>query len=83
MGWKRCQNRKHRLIKLYNNTKNSYGSGVYYDEDKKRYIRYSFSKSSKLPKFLKKVSNKKLRHSKDTLNKGKYKKYFDYWWSLF
>ena len=83
MSWKRCQNRKHRLIKLYNNTRTSYSSGVYYDKDKNRYIRYSFSKSSKLPRFLKKYSNKKLRHSEDTLNKGKYKRYFDYWGILF
>lgn len=33
-------------------------------------------------KFLKKSSNRKVRHTNDLLQNGQYKKQYDYWWNL-
>ena len=49
---------------------------VYYDEEKNRYIRYSYSNRSK---WLKRSSNKVIRKHKDIPNgKSQYKKLFEY-----
>ena len=37
MSYRRKQEEKHRLKKLYNETKSWYGTGVYYDEDKETF----------------------------------------------
>lgn len=42
MGYRRSQERNRRLKKLYNETKNSYGASAWYDEEKGRYIKYSW-----------------------------------------
>lgn len=39
-------------------------------------------KRSSLQQCLKKKSNKKVRKMKEVLNYGKYKRKFDYWWTL-
>ena len=83
MGYRRSNERNRRLKKLYDETKNWYGAGAYYDEDKKRYIRYSPCRNSGYAKYLRKVANRKVRRSKDCLKHGSYRKVYDYWWELF
>jgi hypothetical protein len=84
MAYKQAQNRKKRLLKTYRQTKTNYGCGVFFDEDKGRYIRYSPSNTPGYTKFLKKVSNRKIRRARtDIGNHGAYKRQYDYWWTLF
>lgn len=59
------------------------GAGAYYDEDKKRYMRYSPCRNFGYAKYLRKVANRKVRRSKDCLKHGSYRKVYDYWWELF
>ena len=73
---------KRRLKKIYSETKNSYGPGVWYDEEKERYIKLDFT-STWLKHYCRKSIRRKMKDN-DTFNqKGLYKKYFDYWWELF
>lgn len=85
MSFNRKKEDKIRLEKLYLKTKNRYGCGVYYDENKKRYIKYSYG-SKLFRKYLKRQSSKKVRIKFDKYNKiqekSLYKKTFDYWWNL-
>lgn len=85
MSYDRQKEDKRRLIKLYQKTKSRFGSGVYFDEDKKRYIRYYICPSYR--PYLKKVSNKKVRkflkNEEKFYPKGYYKKIYDYWWNLY
>ena len=83
MGYKRNKQEHRRLKKLYEKTKHSYGAGAWYDDDKERYIRYSPSNTPGYTKYLRLMSNRKVRHSKELLNYGSYKKAYDYWWILF
>ena len=81
MGYFGCKERNKRLKRIYNNTKHSYASGVWFDDDKNRFIRYYRGKRSK---YLKKLSNRKFRHMKnESLQNSQYKKVFDYWWELY
>ena len=80
MGYFGSKNRNKKLNKIYQSTKNSYGSGVWFDEDKNRLIRYYRGKRSK---FLKRLGNRKFRRIKNSeLQNCQYKKVFDYWWEL-
>ena len=79
MTWRGNQGRKHKLDKLYKETKND---GAYIDERTGRIKKYSYSRNSKSPKFLKKYSNKVLRHMDEEELPQNYKKVFDYWWNL-
>lgn len=80
MTWRGNQGRKHKLDKLYKETK--HGGGAYIDEKTGRIKKYSYSRNSKSPKFLKKYGNKVLRHMDDEELPQNYKKAFDYWWNL-
>ena len=40
MSYRRSQEQKRRLHKLYLETKNYYGCGVWFDENKQIYVRY-------------------------------------------
>ena len=74
---------KRELQKLYDKTKHSYGSGAWFDREKQRFIRYSPSDSSAYPKYLKRLSNKRVRKYIGCLPNGcSYRKLFDYWWEL-
>ena len=68
---------KKKLDKLY---KNGPWWAVYDNGDYK--VRCYKGKNSK---YLKKMSNKKIRRTKEigVRNKGNYKKIYDYWWNLF
>lgn len=83
MAWKQAQNRKKRLLKLYNETKNSYGAGAWFDEKAGCYRRYSACRTPGYTKYLRRLSNRKVRKSKDVHRHGDYKKLYDYWWTLF
>lgn len=82
MGYFRATEQKKRNIKVYYQTKNYYGAGVYYDDQKQRYIRYYPNSKSGLTKLLKRVSNKKVRNAKEIHNHCQYKRLYDYWWNL-
>lgn len=83
MAYKQSQNRKKRLLKTYRETKNAYGSGVWFNERKGRYVKYTASNTPGYTKFLRRLSNRKVRRAKDIGNYGAYKKQYDYWWTLF
>jgi len=83
MAYKQAQNRKKRLMKTYRQTKNSYGAGVWFNEDTGRYIKYTASKTPGYAKYLRKISNRKIRRIYNIGNFSNYKKHFDYWWTLF
>lgn len=80
MSHRRKMEENHRLKLLFNQTQHSYGSGAYYDDDKKRYIRWYAPRRGK---YYRKLSNRKVRHTKYLVNGNIYKKYFDYWWTLY
>ncbi len=83
MGYRRSRERNRRLKKLYNKTKTSYGAGAYYDECKGRYIKYCPKKPG-AAKYLRKVSNKKVRKYKGYLKQGaSYRKVDEYQWKLY
>lgn len=82
MGYLRSKERNRRLEKLYEETKNSYGAGVWYDEKKGRYIRYSCG-GRKHKRYLKKLSSKKARRYQGDMQNSDYKRTFDYWWELY
>lgn len=87
MSWKRAEERKKRLIKLYNKTKNHYGRGAWYDEDNDRYYRYSLNngRSYSYYKFCKNYSNRLIRRRMldENIDRTTCKKQFDLWWSVF
>lgn len=80
-GHKRRLNDLRRLRKLYEETKHSYGRGAWYDEAKGRIVEYSFSDCSNKSSYAKRASNRKVRHSDNTVcyNRGKYRRLYDYW----
>lgn len=67
MGYFRATEQKKRNIKVYYQTKNCYGAGVYYDDQKQRYIRYSPNSKSGLTTLLKRLSKKKLEKPKKSI----------------
>jgi hypothetical protein len=83
MSYYTQQERKRRLKKLYNETKNSCKAGAYYDEDRDMFIKFSPRRKSKYAKYLRKVSNRKVRRYSKDLKYGSYRKVYDYWWELF
>lgn len=83
MGYRRKRGDRKRLLKTYHQTKNHWCRGVYFDEGKNRFIRYSPSDSNFSPKFYKRMSNRKIRHSKHVANNNAYRKEFDYSWKVY
>lgn len=77
MGYKRSKEDKRRLKKLHFETKNRYAAGVWYDDRKQRYIKYSRSDFPGAG-FFHKLSNKKVRRDGNVVSGGSYKKVFDY-----
>lgn len=82
MSYRRSRERNRRLKKLYNESY-SFITGAWYDEKKKRYRRSESSRKSAKHKYYRKISNRKVRRSKDVPNGGKYRRVFDYWWELY
>lgn len=83
MGYRRAKERNRRLKKLYDETKNSYGAGAYYSSDKKRYIKYHACRTPGYTKYLRRLSNRRVRKSDISINGSSYKRLYDYWWELF
>lgn len=83
MAYKQSENRKKKLMKTYEETKNAYGSGVWYDEKRGFYYKYTASNTPGYARLLRRRTNKKIRQSKDVHNYGKYRRVYDYWWTLF
>lgn len=83
MAYKQAKNRRKRLVKTYEETKHSYGSGVWYDEDRGRYIKYTASNTPGYAKQLRRIGNKKVRKAAEVGTHGSYRKNYDYKWVLF
>lgn len=87
MAYKQAKYRRKKLIKTYkeieNMRKHYTGSGVWYDEDRGFYYKYSASNTPGYAKMLKRISNKKVRKSADVGSHGTYRKNYDYKWTLF
>lgn len=83
MSYRRAKERNRRLKKLYEETKNSYGAGAYYNEEKNRYVKCSSCNNPGYSKSLRKISNRKVRRNDIPLKGCSYKKVFDYWWELY
>lgn len=67
------------LAYRYNKTGGKYRSLIFYDTDKKRYVKDYRGSASK---YIKRLSNKKIRQAEGISNGGNYKKVFDFWWTL-
>jgi hypothetical protein len=83
MAYRQASNRKRHLIKTYRKTKNKYGSGVWFDEERGFYYKYTASNTPGYAKSLRKIGNKKIRKLSDIGNFSNYKKYYDYKYILF
>ena len=80
MSYQRKTEDIRRLKSLYDKTKNSYG-GCWYDSDKKRYYRYSINiKSEKV--ICKRRTRRKLKGRNYVLQRGQYKKVYEYKWMI-
>lgn len=80
MSHRRKMEEKRKLKRLYKQTQYSSRAGAYYDEDKKRYMRWY---APRIGKYYRRISNKKVRRKKYLVNGNTYKRYFDYWWELY
>ena len=87
MAYMQAKNRGKRLLKTYNKIKgmrrHCAGSGVWYDDDRGFYYKYSASNTPGYAKELRRISNKKIRQAADVGNYGAYRKKYDYKWTLF
>jgi hypothetical protein len=87
MAYEQAMARKKKLLKTYKaikGMKKHYtGSGVWYDEDRGFYYKYTASNTPGYAKALRKISNKKVRKALEVGNHGAYRKKYDYKWALF
>lgn len=87
MAYKQAKERKKKLLKTYEQIKHMKkhytGSGVWYDEDRGFYYKYTASNTPGYAKMLRRISNKKVRKSAELGNHGVYRKSYDYKWELF
>ena len=84
MSHKRYVDRAHRLKKIYIETSNGYGCGVWYDEEKQRYVRYS-CKNSDARRRLNRIIRRKYKQNPDAFQHAKgnaYRKIKDYYWEI-
>ena len=80
MSWQRSKETKRRYKKLHDDTIHCYGSGVWYDEERGRYIRCW---QPRIAKFVKRKCNRAVRRYKGSLTgKGSYRKISEYWWEI-
>jgi protease II len=86
MAYKQAKNRRKKLLKTYKQIedmrKHYTGSGVWYDEDRGFYYKYTASNTPGYAKLLRKRGNKKVRQSNDILNYSDYRRVYDYKWTL-
>ncbi len=84
MGYHRSREQRRRLKKLYSKT-GGFPGGAWYDEERDRYIR-SYTSNHNHPgysKYLRRVSNRRVRRTKHALQNGQYRKVYDYWYELY
>ena len=82
MSHRRKSEDKRRLKKLYEETKHQYGTGVWYNDKKNRFIRYSCH-NTWLKRHCSKITRTRMKNILENSNsKAEYKKIFDYWWIL-
>jgi hypothetical protein len=82
MSYRRKQQEKQKHKKLYEETKNKYGKGLWYDPRKERFIVVSMSDNTKRVRYLKRQCNKAVRRRKGIYNRKTYRKLNEYWWVL-
>ena len=74
---------RHKLRKLYKETKNTYGVGAWFCEHKNRIIKDSINKSA-----IRKNCNRRFRRRynngryEEVASGSSYKKHEDYWWEI-
>jgi hypothetical protein len=87
MAYKQAQNRRKKLRKTYKQVegmrKHYTGSGVWYDEDRGFYYKYTASNTPGYAKSLRKIGNRRVRKSKNLYNNSEYRRVYDYKWALF
>ncbi len=83
MAYKQAQHRRRKLLRTYNETKNSCVSGVWFDEDRGFYYKYTASNTPGYAKSLRRVCNKKVRKAVDVGSHGDYRRQYDYKWALY
>lgn len=83
MSYSRSQEDKRRLKKLYNETnfRRRYRGGVYFNEEKHRYIRWGVG-----DKWVKRQSARTIRRKMKShtyhLQRGASRRLYDYWWTV-
>lgn len=77
MSYQRSKEEKRRLRRLYEETRTWYGGGCYIDSETGRYVRYSLSKRSGYPSYLKRRFNKKVRRARLMLQRGKFRRHWN------
>lgn len=82
MNHKSKREEKHRLKHLYEETSNSVCGGAYYSDKKQRYVRYWSCRTPGYTKYLRRISNRRVRHCKELMQGGQYKKLYAYWWEV-
>ena len=87
MAYKQAKNRRKKLLKTYHEVegmrKHYTGSGVWYDEDRGFYYKYTASNTPGYAKRLRRISNKRVRKTADIGSYGDYRRSYDYKWTLF
>lgn len=87
MAYKQARNRKKKLLKTFREVesmrKHYSGSGVWFDEDRGFYYKFTASNTPGYAKMLRRISNKKVRKMADVGSHGDYRRNFDYKWTLF
>ena len=87
MAYNQARSRNKKLLKTFKEIegmrKHHTGSGVWYDEDRGFYYKYTASNTPGYAKMLRRISNKKVRKSAEVGNYGAYRKSYDYKWELF
>ena len=87
MAYKQAKNRKKRMQRTYDEIKHMRkhytGAGVWIDEDRGFFYRYSPSNTPGYARLLRKRGNKKVRQANDIFNYGEYRRVYDYKWTLF
>jgi hypothetical protein len=83
MAYKQAKARHKKLLKTYNETKNSYGSGVAFNEDRRFYYKCTASNTPGYAKSLRRISNKKVRNTDIVGSHGNYRRQYDYKWALY
>lgn len=74
---------RRRLKKLYEETKNIYGVGAYYDSRKGRLIKDSVNSASVRRSCNRRFRRRLNRGRFDVMDGGAYRRYEEYWWTVY